>query len=108
MADTTIPACVCCADGTVLAIILAVSFSHFLNDVMQSLISLLYLMLKTDYQLDFWQIGMLTATLQVAASLLKQVIGHISLTRSTLLKMMSNRRTRSRRTRTGLGRRLQP
>ncbi|WP_269932536.1 MFS transporter [Aminobacter sp. HY435] len=63
------------ADGTVLAILLAVSFSHFLNDVMQSLISSLYPMLKNDYKLDFWQIGLLTTTFQVTASLLQPVIG---------------------------------
>ncbi|CAN7239689.1 MFS transporter [Aminobacter sp. LjRoot7] len=63
------------ADGTVMAILLAVSFSHFLNDVMQSLISSLYPMLKDDYKLDFWQIGLLTTTFQVTASLLQPVIG---------------------------------
>ncbi|MDH4988116.1 MFS transporter [Aminobacter anthyllidis] len=63
------------ADGTVMAILLAVSFSHFLNDVMQSLISSLYPMLKNDYKLDFWQIGLLTTTFQVTASLLQPVIG---------------------------------
>ncbi|WP_246485610.1 MFS transporter [Aminobacter carboxidus] len=63
------------ADGTVMAILLAVSFSHFLNDVMQSLISSLYPMLKNDYKLDFWQVGLLTTTFQVTASLLQPVIG---------------------------------
>ena len=63
------------ADGTVMAILLAVSFSHFLNDVMQSLISSLYPMLKNDYKLDFWQIGLLTTTFPVTASLLQPVIG---------------------------------
>ncbi|WP_310322833.1 MFS transporter [Aminobacter aminovorans] len=58
-----------------MAILLAVSFSHFLNDVMQSLISSLYPMLKDDYKLDFWQIGLLTTTFQVTASLLQPVIG---------------------------------
>jgi FSR family fosmidomycin resistance protein-like MFS transporter len=73
--DTAIPARSSSADGTVLAILLAVSFSHFLNDVMQSLISSLYPMLKNDYKLDFWQIGLLTTTFQVTASLLQPVIG---------------------------------
>ncbi|WP_395450187.1 MFS transporter [Aminobacter sp. UC22_36] len=75
MTDTAIPARSSSADGTVLAILLAVSFSHFLNDVMQSLISSLYPMLKNDYKLDFWQIGLLTTTFQVTASLLQPVIG---------------------------------
>lgn len=75
MTDTAIPARSSSADGTVMAILLAVSFSHFLNDVMQSLISSLYPMLKNDYKLDFWQIGLLTTTFQVTASLLQPVIG---------------------------------
>ncbi|AMS40877.1 FSR family fosmidomycin resistance protein-like MFS transporter [Aminobacter ciceronei] len=75
MTDTAISARSSSADGTVMAILLAVSFSHFLNDVMQSLISSLYPMLKDDYHLDFWQIGLLTTTFQVTASLLQPVIG---------------------------------
>lgn len=75
MTDTAMPARSSSADGTVMAILLAVSFSHFLNDVMQSLISSLYPMLKNDYKLDFWQIGLLTTTFQVTASLLQPVIG---------------------------------
>ena len=75
MTDTAISNRSSSADGTVMAILLAVSFSHFLNDVMQSLISSLYPMLKNDYHLDFWQIGLLTTTFQVTASLLQPVIG---------------------------------
>ncbi|RST88068.1 MFS transporter [Aquibium carbonis] len=46
-----------------------------LNDVMQSLLAALYPMLKEDYALDFWQIGLLTFTFQVTASLLQPAIG---------------------------------
>ena len=60
---------------TVYAVILAVSFCHFLNDVMQSLLSALYPMLKEDYGLAFWQIGLLTFAFQVTASLLQPLIG---------------------------------
>lgn len=63
------------AEGTVLAIILAVSFCHMINDIMQSLLAAIYPMLKTDFHLDFWQIGMLTMAFQVTASLLQPVIG---------------------------------
>src|SRR5690606_8308477 len=56
-------------------VILAVSFCHLLNDVMQSLLSALYPMLKDDFGLDFWQIGLLTMTFQVTASLLQPLIG---------------------------------
>jgi FSR family fosmidomycin resistance protein-like MFS transporter len=63
------------ADATVYAILLAVSFCHLLNDVMQSLLAAIYPMLKSDYGLDFWQIGLLTMTFQVTASLLQPLIG---------------------------------
>ncbi|MDZ5697697.1 MFS transporter [Chelativorans sp. M5D2P16] len=62
-------------ETTAYAVILAVSFCHLLNDVMQSLLAALYPMLKDDYGLDFWQIGLLTMTFQITASLLQPVIG---------------------------------
>jgi MFS transporter, FSR family, fosmidomycin resistance protein len=70
-----VPAARSGAEKTVLTVILAVSVCHFINDVMQSLLSALYPMLKTDYGLDFWQIGLLTFTFQVTASLLQPLIG---------------------------------
>jgi FSR family fosmidomycin resistance protein-like MFS transporter len=66
------------ADTTAYAVILAVSFCHLLNDVMQSLLAAIYPMLKADYGLDFWQIGVLTMTFQVTASLLQPLIGMIT------------------------------
>jgi MFS transporter, FSR family, fosmidomycin resistance protein len=63
------------ASGTVLAVILAVSFCHMINDIMQSLLAAIYPMLKTDFHLDFWQIGLLTMAFQVTASLLQPLIG---------------------------------
>ena len=75
MTDTSIETRPSRADGTVFAIILAVSFCHFINDVMQSLLAALYPMLKTDFHLDFWQIGLLTMAFQVTASLLQPLVG---------------------------------
>ena len=63
------------AQGTAFAVLFAVSFCHFLNDVMQSLLSSIYPILKDSYGLDFWQIGLLTFTFQVTASLLQPAIG---------------------------------
>jgi FSR family fosmidomycin resistance protein-like MFS transporter len=63
------------ANNTAFAIIAALSFCHLLNDMMQSLISAIYPMLKTNYGLDFGQIGLLTFTFQVTASLLQPLIG---------------------------------
>ncbi|WP_353645373.1 MFS transporter [Mesorhizobium sp. WSM2239] len=65
-------------DTTAYAVILAVSFCHLLNDVMQSLLAAIYPMLKADYGLDFWQIGVLTMTFQVTASLLQPLIGIVT------------------------------
>lgn len=75
MTDTTASAGRIPAETTAYAVILAVSFCHLLNDIMQSLLSAIYPMLKADYGLDFWQIGLLTMTFQVTASLLQPVIG---------------------------------
>ena len=61
--------------NTVYAIILAVSFCHMLNDVMQSLLSAIYPMLKSDFGLDFWQIGLLTMAFQLTASVLQPLVG---------------------------------
>jgi len=59
-----------------LAVLVAVSFSHLLNDVMQSLLVAVYPILKHDYALTFWQIGLLTMAFQVTASLLQPFIGY--------------------------------
>lgn len=56
-------------------IVLAVSFCHFLNDLMQTLLSSIYPILKDSYGLDYWQIGLLTMAFQVTASLLQPFIG---------------------------------
>ncbi|MBY0559297.1 MFS transporter [Hyphomicrobium sp.] len=61
-----------------LTVLIAVSFCHLLNDVMQSLLAAVYPMLKHDYGLDFWQIGLLTMAFQVTASLLQPFIGHFT------------------------------
>jgi MFS transporter, FSR family, fosmidomycin resistance protein len=63
------------ADVTTFSIILALSFSHLLNDMMQSLVPALYPMLKGSYGLSFAQIGLITLTMQVASSVLQPAIG---------------------------------
>jgi MFS transporter, FSR family, fosmidomycin resistance protein len=60
---------------TTLSIIIAVSVCHLINDVMQSLLSAIYPILKDNYGLDYVQIGLLTFTFQVTASLLQPAIG---------------------------------
>jgi FSR family fosmidomycin resistance protein-like MFS transporter len=53
----------------------ALSFSHFLNDMMQSLIVAIYPLLKGEFHLSFVQIGTITLTYQACASLLQPIIG---------------------------------
>ena len=55
-----------------------ISFSHFLNDTMQSLIPSVYPILKDSYALDFAQIGLITLAFQFTASLLQPVVGHFT------------------------------
>ena len=63
------------AARTTFSILAAISFCHLLNDMMQSLLSALYPMLKGSYHLSFGQIGLLTFTYQITASLLQPIIG---------------------------------
>jgi FSR family fosmidomycin resistance protein-like MFS transporter len=62
-------------EGVVFAVLLAISFSHFLNDTMQSLLPAIYPTLKTKFSLNFGQIGLLTFVFQVTASLLQPIVG---------------------------------
>ena len=63
---------------TAFSIIAAASFCHMLNDIMQSLLTSLYPLLKANYALDFVQIGLLTFAFQVTASLLQPVVGMVT------------------------------
>jgi FSR family fosmidomycin resistance protein-like MFS transporter len=53
----------------------AISFSHFLNDMIQSLIVAIYPLIKGEFQLNFVQIGAITLTYQVCASVLQPIVG---------------------------------
>ena len=53
----------------------AISFSHFLNDMIQSLILAIYPLLKGEFQLNFVQIGAITLTYQICASVLQPIVG---------------------------------
>jgi FSR family fosmidomycin resistance protein-like MFS transporter len=63
------------AGKTTLSIIIAVSVCHLINDIMQSMLMAIYPLLKANYSLDYVQIGLLTFTFQVTASLLQPAIG---------------------------------
>ncbi len=62
-------------NATVLAILLAASFSHELNDTIQAVIPAVYPLLKTRFLLDFGQIGLITLTFQLTASILQPFVG---------------------------------
>lgn len=66
------------AGGTVFPIIAAVSVCHLLNDMMQSMLSAIYPMLKSDFSLSFAQIGLLTFTFQITASFLQPLVGVVT------------------------------
>jgi FSR family fosmidomycin resistance protein-like MFS transporter len=61
--------------GTVFTVLGAITVSHLLNDLVQSVLPAIYPILKTEFRLDFWQIGLITLTNQVTASLLQPVVG---------------------------------
>src|SRR5271156_497438 len=63
-------------EGTVFRVLIAVSFCHLLNDTMQSLLPSIYPILKSSFHLNFGQIGLLTLTFQMTASILQPFIGH--------------------------------
>ena len=53
----------------------AISFCHLLNDMVQSLLPAVYPILKSSFHLNFGQIGLITLTYQLTASLLQPLIG---------------------------------
>jgi FSR family fosmidomycin resistance protein-like MFS transporter len=59
----------------IFGILAAISFCHLLNDMVQSLIPAIYPLLKSSFRLDFGQIGLITLTFQLTASLLQPVVG---------------------------------
>ncbi|TLV03416.1 MFS transporter [Dyadobacter luticola] len=63
------------AGATTYSILFAISISHMLNDVIQSVISAIYPMLKVNYGLSFAQIGIITLSYQLTASILQPFVG---------------------------------
>ncbi|MCW3462037.1 MFS transporter [Chitinophaga nivalis] len=63
------------AQQTVFSILIALSFTHFLNDTLQSLIPAMYPVLKESLKLNFTQVGLITLTFQLSASLLQPLVG---------------------------------
>ena len=61
-----------------MSVLLALSATHLLNDTIQSLIPAIYPIIKQSYQLDYVQIGLITLTFQVSASLLQPIVGFVT------------------------------
>lgn len=60
------------------AVIAGVSVGHMLNDIMQSLIVTVYPLLSAQFHLSFVQIGLITLTFQMTASLLQPIVGMVT------------------------------
>ncbi|WP_300675150.1 MFS transporter [Soonwooa sp.] len=63
------------AHKTIYPVLFMICFSHLLNDLMQSVIPSIYPLIKEKYDFSFTQIGIITFTYQVTASLLQPWIG---------------------------------
>lgn len=60
---------------TALAVLVSLSFCHFLNDALQSLLPSIYPILRDAYALDFGQVGLITLCYQLTASILQPIVG---------------------------------
>ncbi|PWR19861.1 MFS transporter [Zavarzinia compransoris] len=66
------------AAGATLMVLLAISFCHMVNDLLQSLLPAIYPMLKDNFALTFSQIGLVTFTYQMTGSILQPVVGIVT------------------------------
>src|SRR4051794_38667396 len=63
------------AEQTALSVLMAISFSHLLNDTIQALIPSLYPLFRQGLGLNYTQLGLITLTFQCTASLLQPLVG---------------------------------
>lgn len=63
------------AQQTVFSILFTISFSHFLNDMLQAVVPAVYPIIKDKFHLNFTDIGLITLTYQLTASILQPFIG---------------------------------
>ncbi len=63
------------AQASAIGILVALSFSHLLNDSIQALIPAVYPLLKTSFHLTFTQIGLITLTFQLTGSIFQPLVG---------------------------------
>lgn len=60
---------------TIYSILFTISVSHLINDMMQAVVPSLYPVIKDKFQLSFSQIGFITLTYQLTASILQPFVG---------------------------------
>ena len=65
-------------DITLYSILIAISFAHLLNDMMQSIIPSIYPIIKEKYGFTFGQIGLITLVFQMTSSLLQPLVGRVA------------------------------
>ena len=65
-------------EGTLLPVLAAVSVCHLINDMIQSVLPSIYPILKSSFHLNYSQVGLITLTFQITASLLQPFIGHFT------------------------------
>jgi FSR family fosmidomycin resistance protein-like MFS transporter len=61
-----------------IAVLVAISFCHLLNDTTQSLIPSIYPLIKDSLKIDYGQVGLITLSFQLTASLLQPLVGHFT------------------------------
>ena len=64
------------AERTAYPVLMAIAFSHLLNDTVQALVPAIYPLVKASFQLSYAQIGLITLTFQLTASILQPLVGH--------------------------------
>src|SRR5690606_21969881 len=76
--DTDTSAATKQVSATIYPVLFALSFSHLLNDTIQSLIPAIYPIVKDSFHLSFSQIGIITLIFQLSSSLLQPVVGVVT------------------------------
>ncbi len=61
---------------TIYSILFSISFAHLLNDLIQAIIPSVYPILKQNYGLSFTQIGIITFSFQITASIFQPFVGY--------------------------------
>ncbi len=63
------------ANKTIYSILFSISFAHLINDLIQAIIPSVYPILKQNYGLSFTQIGLITFSFQITASIFQPFVG---------------------------------